>query len=160
MNDKLKEKIWVDPVYFVAFGFGSGLLPKAPGTWGTLAAIPVYLLIAYQSHWIYFIAIVLAFILGVKVCEMVTQDLGEHDYPGIVWDEMVGYWLTMFLIPPQWPWMLVGFILFRGFDIWKPGPIRWMDKHIKGGLGIMLDDVAAAIPAWLILSFLKMILGN
>ena len=151
---KLATKVWQDPVYFVAFGFGSGLMPIAPGTWGTLAAIPVYLALAGSSVSIYLMATLIAFLLGVYVSDKVARELGVHDYAGIVWDEVVGYLLTMFLAPVGIGWMLTGFLLFRLFDIWKPQPIRFVDKHIHGGLGIMLDDVLAAIPAWLIMQLL------
>lgn len=151
---KLANRIWEDPTYFIAFGFGFGLMPFMPGTWGTLAAIPIYLLIC-DVHWgAYLLITGLAFILGVLVSESVTRDLGVQDYKGIVWDEVVGYLLTMFLAPPGVIWMIVGFILFRIFDVWKPQPIRWVDKKIHGGLGIMLDDVLAAVPAWLIMQLL------
>lgn len=146
-----RKKVWHDPRYFIAFGFGSGLLPIAPGTWGTLAAIPVYLIIAHCSWWIYLTLTFAAFILGVVVSQKVSADIGLHDYSGIVWDEFVGYWLTMFLAPVGIFWMLLGFLLFRIFDIWKPNPIRWVDNKVQAGLGIMLDDVLAAIPAWIIL---------
>jgi len=151
MQSKLGEKVWQDPVYFIAFGFGSGLMPKAPGTFGTLAAIPVYCLISLFS-WPWYLAFtLLAFILGVWVSDRVTQDLGVQDYQGIVWDEVVGYLLTMFMAPHGWSWMILGFVLFRIFDIWKPQPIRFVDKKVQGGLGVMLDDVLAAIPAFVIL---------
>lgn len=150
----LANRVWQDPVYFIAFGFGTGLMPIAPGTWGTLAALPLYLLIINTQWSVYLALTVFAFILGVRICDKVSQDLGVHDYKGIVWDEVVGYLLTMFMAPAGWSWMLLGFILFRIFDIWKPQPIRLIDHRIKGGMGIMLDDVAAAIPAWLIMQIL------
>jgi phosphatidylglycerophosphatase A len=152
--NKLSTRVWQDPIYFLAFGFGSGLMPFAPGTWGTIAAFPVYLLIAYQPWSAYLCLTVLAFILGVYFCDKVSRDLGVHDYSGIVWDEIVGYMFTMFLVPPTPVLMLGGFILFRIFDIWKPQPIGYIDMHVKGGLGIMLDDLLAAIPAWICLQIL------
>ena len=151
---KLSSKVWQDPTYFIAFGFGSGLMPVAPGTWGTLAAIPIYLLFAWTSWGTYFVLTIAAFLLGVFVCERVSSDLGVHDYSGIVWDEVVGYLLTMFMAPVSFIWMVVGFALFRLFDIWKPQPIGFVDKQVRGGLGIMLDDVLAAVPAWLIMQLL------
>jgi len=155
----LANRVWQDPVYFIAFGFGSGLMPIAPGTWGTLAAIPLYLLIM-GSHWSFYLSLtLLAFILGVWVSDKVSDELGVHDYKGIVWDEVVGYLLTMFLAPPGIKWMLLGFILFRIFDIWKPQPIGYVDQKVHGGMGIMLDDVLAAIPAWLILQILAWSFG-
>jgi phosphatidylglycerophosphatase A len=150
----LRQQVWQDPLYFIAFGFGTGLMPKAPGTWGTLAAIPIYLVLVNYNCFLYFFFTLGAFILGVWVSDKVSKDLGIHDYGGIVWDEVVGYLLTMFLVPSGWIWMLGGFVLFRIFDIWKPQPIRYVDQKIKGGLGIMLDDVLAAVPAWLILHVL------
>lgn len=150
----IAQRVWQDPAYFIAFGFGSGLMPFAPGTFGTLAAMPLYLLL-FGLHWsVYCTLTILAFILGVVVSNRVTDDLGVHDYKGIVWDEVVGYFLTMFLAPPGILWMFLGFILFRIFDIWKPQPIGWVDEKIHGGLGIMLDDVLAAVPAWLILQLI------
>lgn len=151
---KLTTKVWQDPAYFIAFGFGSGLMPFAPGTWGTLAAIPVYLLLAGFSPLLYLFFTLIAFLLGVWVSNKVSAQLGVHDYSGIVWDEVVGYLITMTMVPLSLSWMLIGFLLFRLFDIWKPQPIRWVDKQVEGGLGIMLDDVIAAIPAWLIMQLL------
>ncbi|WP_133137095.1 phosphatidylglycerophosphatase A family protein [Legionella rowbothamii] len=150
----LANRVWQDPVYFIAFGFGSGLMPKAPGTWGTVAAVPVYLLLMHCNPIVYLILTALAFILGVWVSDKVSNELGLHDYKGIVWDEVVGFLLTMFMAPPGFKWMLCGFILFRIFDIWKPQPIGYIDEKVKGGMGIMLDDVLAAIPAWIIMQLL------
>lgn len=148
---EISAKVWQNPLWFVAFGFGSGLLPKAPGTWGTLVAIPVYLLISWTPWPVYLLMTVAAFLLGVYVCQKASAALGVHDYPGLVWDEVVGYLLTMFLVPQGIGWIIAGFVLFRVFDIWKPQPIRWIDQKVPGGLGIMLDDVLAAVPAWVIL---------
>ncbi|MCW8384867.1 phosphatidylglycerophosphatase A [Fluoribacter dumoffii] len=150
----LAKNVFQDPLYFIAFGFGSGLMATAPGTWGTLAAIPLYLLLM-GTHWAVYLAITLAaFILGGWVCDKVTQDLGVHDYKGIVWDEVVGYLLTMFMAPKGIFWMICGFILFRIFDIWKPQPIDYIDQKIRGGFGIMLDDVLAAVPSWILMQLL------
>src|SRR4051812_6187173 len=103
---KISNKVWQDPVYFIAFGFGSGLMPIAPGTWGTLAAIPLYLLLAGQSVAVYLLFTLAAFILGVWVSDKVSRDLGEHDYSGIVWDEVVGFLLTMTMVPVSPFWMI------------------------------------------------------
>lgn len=156
----LANKVWQNPVYFIAFGFGSGLSPIAPGTCGTLAAIPFYWLLSSASLTIYLLVTCAAFILGVKVSDIVSRELGEHDYKGIVWDEIVGYLLTMLMVPKGLWWAIAGFILFRLFDIWKPWVISWVDKRIKGGLGIMLDDVLAAIPAWIILQLISILLTS
>ena len=92
--------------------------------------------------------ILVAFVLGVYLCERTSRDLGVHDHGGIVWDEFVGLWITLILVPPGWGWVLLGFVLFRLFDILKPQPIGWADKRVAGGFGIMIDDVLAGIYAW------------
>jgi phosphatidylglycerophosphatase A len=148
---EISKRVWQDPVYFLAFGFGLGLMPMAPGTWGTLAGIPVYLLIAQLPLWGYTLCTFVALVAGIWICDTVSRGLLVHDYGGIVWDEVVGYLLTLFMVPFSVTWMVVGFLLFRLFDIWKPMPIRYIDAHVHGGLGIMLDDVLAAIPAWAVL---------
>lgn len=140
-----------DPRRFLALGLGSGLAPVAPGTFGTLAAIPLYLLLQPLSLLSYLAVVVVSFLLGIWLCDVTARQLGVHDHPGIVWDEFVGYWITMLLVPAGWVWIVVGFILFRLFDILKPWPIRWIDKRVGGGFGIMLDDVLAGIYAWLVL---------
>lgn len=144
----MTSKIWRDPRYFIGLGFGSGLLPVAPGTWGTLAAIPVYALLV-RFGWVWYALLTgVAFLLGVYVCDWVSRDLGTHDDSRLVWDEIVGYLITMFLAPPGIMWIALGFVLFRLFDVWKPQPIRWVDARVLGGLGIMLDDVLAALLAF------------
>ncbi|TBR37568.1 phosphatidylglycerophosphatase A [Marinomonas agarivorans] len=145
------KSIWRNPVHFFAFGFGSGAAPLAPGTFGTIAAIPLYLLMQELNAYWYFSLIVITFLLGVYLCGKTAKDLGVHDHSGIVWDEFVGYWVTMWLAPTGWHYILIGFILFRLFDIWKPWPISWVDKKVHGGLGIMLDDVLAGIFAFAVL---------
>ena len=89
------------------------------------------------------------FALGVWICDRTARDLGVHDHPAIVWDEVIGYFVTMITAPPGWVWIVAGFALFRLFDILKPWPIRWIDRHVHGGVGIMLDDVLAGVFAWL-----------
>lgn len=153
-QQQIRAKVWNNPCYFIAFGFGSGLMPKASGTWGTIIAIPLYLMIRDCSMYLYFLVTLIALIGGIWICEKVSKEMGVHDYSGIVWDEIVGYFITMIMAPKGVSWMLLGFLLFRIFDIWKPQPIRYVDKKITGGLGIMLDDVIAAVPAWIILQFL------
>ena len=153
-----KPKVWTNPIHFLAFGFGSGLAPKAPGTFGTIAAIPVYLLISLlNSFTTYLVATALISIAGIWICGMTSKDLDVHDHPGIVWDEIAGYLITMILVPLTWYWILVGFILFRTFDILKPWPISWLDKKVSGGLGIMLDDIIAGIFALILMQVLLII---
>ena len=147
------------PAQFLALGFGSGLAPVAPGTFGTLAAIPLYLLIALLPLWGQCVVIVAAFVLGVYLCQTTAVAFGVHDHPAIVWDEFVGLWLTMLALPLlKQPvtllLVILGFVLFRLFDIIKPWPIRWVDAHVHGGFGIMLDDVLAAVFAGICLFLL------
>lgn len=146
-----------NPVHFLSLGFGSGLFPVAPGTAGTLAAIPVYLLLARLDLSIYLAATLLMFAMGVYLCEVTSRELGGDDHPAIVLDEIVGYIITMVGMPigasPKIEWLVAGFLLFRVFDILKPWPIRVLDRSIKGGLGIMLDDVLAGVFAGLVLHY-------
>ncbi len=148
MKQTTPASVWRNPVHFLAFGLGSGAAPKAPGTFGTLAAVPLYLLLEPLSVTVYALMLVVTFLVGIYLCGKTSEDMGVHDHGGIVWDEFVGYWITMFLAPAGWLWIVVGFVLFRFFDIVKPWPIGWADKHVSGGLGIMLDDVLAGIMAW------------
>jgi len=135
------------PVQFLAFGFGSGLSPRAPGTAGTLMAVPIYWAIAYWSLAWYSVFVVAAALLGIWICGAASRELRVHDHPGIVWDEFVGYWITMWAVPVDWVWMLAGFVAFRVFDIAKPWPISQLDRKVKGGFGIMVDDVLAGMFA-------------
>lgn len=131
----------------MSLGFGSGLAPVAPGTFGTLAAIPFYLLLAQLTLPVYLAIILAGFALGVFLCGYTSDALGEHDHSGIVWDEFIGFWITMIAVPSSWPWILTGFVLFRFFDIVKPWPVSLADAKMKGGFGIMIDDVLAGIYA-------------
>jgi len=140
-----------NPVHFLAFGFGSGLSPKAPGTAGTLVAMLLWPLLAGLPLEIYLAIVAVVSVGGFYLCGKTASDLGVHDHPGIVWDEIAGYWLAMAAIPCTWYWMLAGFVLFRLFDIWKPWPISWLDKQVHGGVGIMADDLLAGLFAWILL---------
>ncbi|WP_028304135.1 phosphatidylglycerophosphatase A family protein [Oceanospirillum maris] len=150
--NRAPASVWRNPVHFLAFGLGSGAAPWAPGTVGTAAAVIPYLLwIQFLSPMLFVGLLVVTFVIGVWLCEKTSEDLGVHDHSGIVWDEFVGYWLTMFLAPQGWEWALVGFVLFRFFDILKPWPVKWADRRVPGGFGIMIDDVLAGVYAWIIL---------
>lgn len=145
----------------LAFGLGSGLARFAPGTFGTAVAIPIYFVaLAHLPPWLYALSVVAAFALGVWICDAVSRDLGVHDHGGIVFDEFVGYWITLFLLPATWQWALASFAAFRLFDIWKPWPIRWCDDHIGGGFGIMFDDVVAGVAACASLHAIRVALGG
>jgi len=136
-----------NPVQFLAFGFGSGISPKAPGTVGTLVAVPLYYLLSGLSLPWYSATLVLTALLGIWICGAASRQLGVHDHGGIVWDEFVGYWVTMWALPADWLWICAGFIAFRFFDILKPWPINILDRKVSGGLGIMIDDLVAGIMA-------------
>ncbi len=155
-NNRLTAKqILTDPLLFLAFGFGSGLAKKAPGTFGTLAAVPLYCLLAQTGDLIYTLVTVAATVSGIWICGIAAEKLGEHDFKGIVWDEVAGYLVTLWAFPFNWKTLILGFILFRFFDIIKPWPISWADRRIHGGIGIMLDDILAGIMANLVLRFLS-----
>lgn len=139
------------PSGLLAFGFGSGLSPFAPGTAGTVAAIPFAIAIKHLDSMWFWLALLTAFVLGVWLCGRVSEKLGVHDHGGIVWDEMVGYWLAVAFVPTGWEWLLAAFVIFRFFDIAKPWPIKQLDRHVTGGFGIMIDDVLAAVYTMVIL---------
>lgn len=157
-NKELAKKVFTHPVYFLAFGFGSGLSPKAPGTMGTLASLPVIIL-AFYYHFPLWMMFVVTLLVGTFVAHKVSQDLGVDDYPGIVIDEFAGMMLTLMFVPLSWVSIALGFVLFRIFDIWKPWPIRQLDLKVKGGVGVMLDDLVAALYAgaslWVIILILS-----
>ncbi len=133
------------PVHLLSLGFGSGCAPKAPGTMGTLVGVLLYLPMQLLA-WPYYLALLLLLIgAGIWLCGQTAKALGVHDHPGIVWDEITGYLLTMLAAPKGVLWIILGFVLFRLFDIWKPWPIRLLDKQLKGGFGVMADDLLAAI---------------
>ena len=137
-----------NPIHLLAFGLGSGLAKKAPGTFGTLAAIPVWWLLLQDTPlWAYLCVLCASFAFGVWICHVTSNDMQVHDHGGIVWDEWVGLWITYLLIPNGWLWLVIGFLLFRFFDIVKPWPIKWLDQRVHGGFGIMIDDVIAGIFA-------------
>ncbi len=147
------------PRHWIAFGFGSGLSPWAPGTAGTLAAIPLYLLLAPLPIAAYLTVLGLVCGVGVWVCGRTARDLGEKDPSAIVWDEFAGYLLTMAAAPAGWPWVLGGFAAFRLFDIWKPWPVRAAECARPEGVGIMLDDLVAGAMAWGVLRLAAVWIG-
>ena len=157
-SNKIPFVLLRNPVHFLSLGFGSGLAPVAPGTFGTVAALPLYWLLSSLPLFGYLLVTLLAFIVGVYLCGYTSRALGVHDHSGIVWDEIVGYLITMIAVPVDLLWMGLGFLLFRFFDIVKPWPIRWADSKLSGGFGIMLDDVLAGIFALLGLHLLLAIL--
>lgn len=160
-HDELKiQPSWTflfsHPAHLLSFGFGAGLAKKAPGTWGTLVAFPLYWYLAPRmSDALFLLVLMVAFGVGVWVCDITGKVLGVGDYGGIVWDEIVAFLLVLFFTPEGWLWQLLAFALFRFFDIVKPQPIRHFDSHWHGGLGVMFDDILAAGYALLCLAFIK-----
>ena len=151
MAEPVAARHLLNPSCLVALGFGSGLFPVAPGTAGTLAAIPLYLLLQDLPVTVYLAVVVVLLLGGILVCAYTAERLGVHDHPAIVWDEVVGYLITMIAAPAGWMWTAAGFVLFRLFDILKPWPIGWLDRRVHGGTGIMLDDVIAGVFAAVVL---------
>jgi phosphatidylglycerophosphatase A len=146
MDKTLKAKVKISkPSHFLGFGFGSGLIPLMPGTMGSLAAIPLILIMSYLPLMVYIVITVIAAVLGILICQKVSDDLGVHDHGSIVWDEIVGMMIVFIAVPITWHSILLGFILFRVFDILKPWPISFFDKNVHGGWGIMVDDIIAGV---------------
>lgn len=147
------RQVLLDPVNFLAFGFGSGLVPLAPGTAGSLLGVALaWLSLPLAPEWRAG-AGVLAFLAGIWLCGESARRMGVHDHPGIVWDEIVAMYLVLLTVPPGIALWALAFGLFRLFDVWKPWPIRDLDHRLPGGAGIMLDDLAAAFYAASILGF-------
>ena len=143
----LAETALNSPAGFLAFGLGSGLSPIAPGTAGTAAGVLLAFPLTGLPVWAGLLFVALAFLAGISICERASQRLGVHDHGGIVWDEFVGIWLVLVLVPFHWGWWLAAFVAFRFFDVIKPWPIGWLDRKVHGGFGIMVDDLIAAIYA-------------
>jgi phosphatidylglycerophosphatase A len=152
---KLRRVALGTPQGFLAFGFGSGLSRFAPGTIGTIAAVPFAILLKLLPSVIYWPVLTVLFFLGIYICGITATRLGKHDPGGIVWDEMVAYWLVVAFLPLEWAWWLAAFVLFRLFDILKPWPISQSERFFKGGLGIMVDDIIAAFYAMAILALFQ-----
>ncbi|MCK0153498.1 phosphatidylglycerophosphatase A [Alcanivorax sp. S6407] len=151
---ELKRPQMKNPVHFLAFGFGSGLAPVAPGTFGTVAAMPIWWLCAQLPLWGYLLATLLVIAVGPYLCGKTSHDMNVHDHPGIVWDEIAGLLVTMIAVPVTPMGALAGFLAFRFFDIIKPWPIGWLDRRVEGGLGIMVDDLLAGVYAAVVMQLL------
>ena len=154
----IPASIWKNPLHFIAFGFGVGALPIAPGTFGTLIAIPFYLALQFFSTFTYLIILIFITLISMWICDKVSKEINVPDHQGMCLDEIVGFLVTMYAVPHGLKWVVLGFVLFRVFDIWKPWPIRLLDERVHGGIGIILDDVVAGIFSCLILHILAWIL--
>ena len=147
------------PAHLVAFGFGIGLAPVAPGTWGTLLALPIYWLVTPWLESVEFLLmLVVLFALGVWACEVTGRAIGASDHGGMVWDETVAFLLVLFFVPAALPWQAAAFLLFRLFDILKPPPIPYYERTFRSGFGVMLDDFVAAFYTLVVLAVAKTII--
>lgn len=145
------RSVWQNPWHFLACGLGVGTFPYMPGTVGTLLGVVVYLLLA-KCHFITYVILELLLLsVGVYLCGRFNREVGTDDHPAAVWDEVASFPMVMLGIPQTAGYVVLGFILFRVLDIWKPWPISWVDRRIHGGVGVMLDDVLAALLSWIIL---------
>ena len=143
-----REFLFKHPAHLIAFGFGTGLMPKAPGTWGTLLGAPIYLISDHFGGLPAALAASLAlFIIGIWASSVAGKSLGVADHGGIVIDEIAAFVLVLAFTPHGLPWLVTAFVLFRLFDIFKPWPISYFDRTLKGGFGVMFDDFLAAIGA-------------
>jgi phosphatidylglycerophosphatase A len=154
------RRVFTDPAFFVAWGGGSGLARRAPGTFGTLVAFPVHLGLASLPAAAHAGAIALLLALGTWACAVVGRRLGVHDPGGIVIDEIVAFLVVLWAIPPTALAWLSAFVLFRVFDIAKPWPIGWLDRTVPGAIGVMLDDVAAAAATLLVMRLTAIVAGG
>lgn len=149
--------LFANPVHFFALGFGSGLAPKAPGTFGTLVGLPLFWLISNLELNMQLLIISALFLIGIYFCHTTGKALGISDHGSIVWDEIVAMMLVLTFAPNHIYGWIVAFLMFRLFDIWKPFPIRQFDEKLKNGFGVMFDDLLAAIYSiasmWLIFYF-------
>lgn len=154
-----------NPWHLLATGFGSGLSPVVPGTMGTFASIPFYLLLVQLPLSAYLVVLLLACVVGIKICQVTSDDMKVHDHGSIVWDEFAGFWITMLVVPLfnlptlDWHWIVSGFILFRFFDMVKPWPICWFDAKVSGGFGIMIDDIIAGFISAILLGVIGYLAG-
>lgn len=162
LSPEQRRALLTTPAGWLACGLGSGLTPVAQGTFGSLAALLPWLLLRELSLPIYLAVLLLGFVVGVWACNVAGRALGVDDHRSLVWDEFIGQWIALIPLLPAWlpasgfnGWMLLaGFALFRLFDVWKPWPIRWLDRHLKGGMGVMVDDVVAGVFAAIVLGCL------
>lgn len=148
LTDAQRRALLATLAGWLACGFGSGLAPVAQGSFGSLAAILPWLLLRHYTLPLNLLVIVIGFAIGVWACDVAGRALGVDDHRSLVWDEFIGQWIALLpaLLAPWWA-VVIGFALFRLFDVWKPWPIRWLDRHLKGGVGVMVDDVVAGVFA-------------
>ena len=154
----MKYALWKYPVHLLASGFGTGLSPVAPGTFGTLVGVLLVWLMAPLAPLVYAGITAVMFVAGIFICGQTARDMGAVDPGAIVFDEIVGFMVAMFMLPATWPWLLAGFVLYRLFDIWKPWPMHMMEEKMGLGTAIMADDVVAGLYTLAILQAARMLL--
>jgi phosphatidylglycerophosphatase A len=152
--------IWKYPVHWLAYGFGTGLMPFAPGTFGSLVGVALFWIMAGMSPGSYAAVVAVMFVAGVFICGQTARDVGAVDPGFIVYDEVVGFLVAMYLLPADWRWIAAGFVIFRLFDIWKPFPIHWIEDKLGLGSGIMADDVIAGLYTLIILHALRLLMDR
>ena len=151
--------VFSHPAHFISFGAGAGLAPFAPGTFGTLLALPIFWVAGPRLEaWAYFAVLAALFALGVWACEVTGRALGRPDYGGMVWDETVAFLLVLFFTPVYGYWQAFAFVVFRFFDIVKPPPIRYYERAFKGGVGVMIDDIVAAFYTLIVLAVARLVI--
>lgn len=146
---------WRSLAHFVAYGFGTGLAPVAPGSFGTLVGVGLYRLMGSLRPLYYWSVTTLLWVVGVPICELTAADFGAHDPGAIVWDEIIGYLVAMYGLPRTWGWLAAGFVVYRLFDVWKPYPIGAVEDSFGVGVSIMADDVVAGIYAFCVLHLVR-----
>ena len=148
-------------VLLLATGFGAGRTPMAPGTAGSLVGVGLALALAAASLEGSTVAVVTAVvcIIGFPICSSAARSLGESDPSAVVWDEIAGTMVALAAVPAGWYWWAAAFVLFRAFDVLKPWPIGWIDRRVRGGAGIMLDDLVAGALAWAVVQALARLMG-
>ncbi len=160
LGTEQRRALLARPAGWIACGFGSGLAPWAQGTFGSIAAVLPWLILRELPIMAYLLVLLLAFVIGCWACDVASRAIGVSDHRSLVWDEFVGLWIALIpaMLAPWWA-IVAGFALFRLFDVWKPWPIRWLDRHLKGGVGVMVDDVVAGVFAAVVLA-LALVLVN
>ena len=152
----LPKSVWSNPIHFIGCGFGIGALPLMPGTWATLFGILVYLLMTPLNLFFYILVCVTLNLIGVWLCEQTNRDFGEKDHHGACFDEIAAFPICFIGLECHWAFILIGFIVFRALDIFKPYPISYIEDNIKGGWGVILDDIAAALGTLVVLHIIAL----
>lgn len=150
--------IWKYPIHFLAYGFGTGLMPFAPGTFGSLIGVVLFWFMAPMGAQSYAAVVLILFVTGIFICGQTARDVGATDPGFIVYDEVVGFLVAMYLLPADFRWIAAGFVIYRIFDIWKPFPIHYVESHLGLGSGIMTDDVIAGLYTLAVLHLARVLI--